>query len=563
MSNDSGVVFPVVGGMTGAGISANLGGIGLVGAFGGASVGVVGLTGIGIVTGSAVYGALKGLQEDDPAAWLAFGTGSLGGVGIWANLGGIGVGVKGIAFGFGAGSMAIAGGIAGLGAYGFYKLLARSSSENRFYENLEFFDRITREYEEELFWRELAGEETDIEGEFATLQEEIATAAENPNDSTEIAMTDKLSWQCWNLLKGHNASVNAVAIYPDGETIATAGDDRSIKLWNVGTGKCVYSFAGISEEIRAIAISADGKSIVAGGFDRRISYWSLESKKYTSGFFARSSSPHSHDSVISAVAFSPDGRFIVSASADKTLRVWGKYTGELKRILNGHLDSVNTVAISPDSQIIASGSDDRTIRLWTFDNSYRHRVFEGHTAGVTGVVFTSDGKYIISADRDRSIRIRDTNTGESIKSWVGHDRGILGLAIHPIKDLLASACDREIKLWDLRSGEPIKTLLGTAPIVFSPDGRFLVSGSYGNTVKIWCEMVDTSEEFFLDSFLDSEDWWDILGVSKNATPPEVKRIYRSLARQYHPDINRSKKAIVIMQKINRAYENFLRYISLQ
>jgi hypothetical protein len=243
-----------------------------VGGFGGASLGIVGLTGIGVVTGSALYGTLKGLQEDDPGAWLAGGTGSLGGIGIWANWGGIGVGVKGISLGVGAGSLAIAGGIFGLGAYGLYTMFARSSSDRRLYQNLEFFDRLTREYEEELFWRQLTGEIPDIEEELKVLTAEISTPEEVKKDATAIALTERLSWQCFAILKGHTASVNSVAISPDGECMASAGDDRSIKLWNLKTGKWLYSLVGSAEEIQAIAFSPDGKAIVAGGFDRRISY---------------------------------------------------------------------------------------------------------------------------------------------------------------------------------------------------------------------------------------------------------------------------------------------------
>jgi DnaJ domain/WD domain, G-beta repeat len=556
MAIDSGVVFPVAGGVTGAGVSASLGGIGLVGSFGGASLGIVGLTGIGIVTGSALYGAIKGLEEDDPAAWLAFGTGSLGGVGIWANIGGIGLGVQGISLGVGAGSMAIAGGIFGLGAYGLYTMFARSSSDRRFYQNLEFFDRLTREYEEELFWQQLAGEIPDIEEELKALKEEISTNEEVKNDFTAIALTDRLSWQCFAIFKGHTASVNSVAMSPDGECMASAGDDRSIKLWNLKTGKWLYSFTGISEEIQAIAFSPDGKAIVAGGFDRRISYWHLETRKYWSSFFARSNLSHSHDSIITALVFSPDEKYIISASADKTIRVWGKYTGELKRILNGHRATVNTIAISPDSQTIASGSDDGTICLWRFDNSNADRIFS-HASAINSLSFTADGEYLISGDRLGSIAIWNYYTGEMIKNWLAHDTEIISIAVNPRSTLLASASNREIKLWNYTTREFITMLIGMAPIQFSQDGKILASGSYGSQIKIWCEMINTRET----CLLEFDEWWEIFSVSKNAYPAEVKRIYRTLARQYHPDVNPSRKAIHIMQKINRAYEDFLQDFS--
>ena len=138
-------VIPAVGGVTGANLSACLGNIGLVGGFGGISVGLVGMTGIGILTSSAIYASLQGLETNDHNVGLALGIGSLGGIGIYSTFGGVGVAVKGTAFGVGVGSMAIAGGLVGLGIYGVMKMLSPTYSDDNFYRNLEFFDRITRE----------------------------------------------------------------------------------------------------------------------------------------------------------------------------------------------------------------------------------------------------------------------------------------------------------------------------------------------------------------------------------------------------------------------------------
>ncbi len=166
-------VIPAIGGVTGANLSACLGNIGLVGGFGGISVGLVGMTGIGILTSSAIYASLQGLETNDHNVGLALGIGSLGGIGIYSTFGGVGVAVKGTAFGVGAGSMAIAGGIVGLGVYGLMKMLSPTYSDNNFYGNLEFFDRITREYEEALFWQEVTGKYENLEAELQQLLEEV------------------------------------------------------------------------------------------------------------------------------------------------------------------------------------------------------------------------------------------------------------------------------------------------------------------------------------------------------------------------------------------------------
>ena len=552
-------VIPAVGGVTGANLSACLGNIGLVGGFGGISVGLVGMTGIGILTSSAIYASLQGLETNDHNVGLALGIGSLGGIGIYSTFGGVGVAVKGTAFGVGVGSMAIAGGLVGLGIYGLMKMLSPTYSDDNFYRNLEFFDRITREYEEALFWQEVTGKYKNLEAELQGLLEEVSIQENQQLYSTEITMPERLSWQCFQTLKGHQANIGAIDISSDGKIIASAGEDQTIKLWQRETGKLIYSFVGVNEPLQTLAISPNGKSIIAGGLDGRISQWQLETKQYKSSFFARVNAPDSHDGVILQLAFAANERFIVSASNDKTLRIWGYHTGELKRTLIGHEEAVNTCAISPDSQIIASGSDDKTIKLWRFDHSYAYQTFIGDRAAVNSLAFSNDGQYLISGGSDKTIKIWDIKTGEIIKSWQAHEQAIISIAINPHRHLIASASRTEIKIWQGQTGELIKNLRGTAPLKFSPDGHFLITGSYGDKVKIWSEILGELE--ILPS--DSEDWWEVLEISKNASFSEVKQRYYQLARQYHPDHNSSVMAIKIMQKINRAYERFLFSISQQ
>ncbi len=546
-------VIPAVGGVTGANLSACLGNIGLVGGFGGISVGLVGMTGIGILTSSAIYASLQGLETNDHNVGLALGIGSLGGIGIYSTFGGVGVAVKGTAFGVGVGSMAIAGGLVGLGIYGVMKMLSPTYFDNNFYSNLEFFDRITREYEEALFWQEVTGKYKNLEAELQGLLEEVSIQENQQLYSTEITIPERLSWQCFQTLKGHQANIGAIDVSPDGKIIASAGEDQTIKLWQRETGKLIYAFVGVNEPIQTLAISRNSKSIIVSGLDGRISQWQLDTKQYKSSFFARVNAPDSHDGVILQLAFAANERFIVSASNDKTLRIWSYYTGELKRTLIGHEEAVNTCAISPDSQIIASGSDDKTIKLWRFDHSYAYQTFSGDRAAVNSLAFSNDGQYLISGGSDKTIKIWDIKTGEIIKSWQAHEQAIISIAINPHRHLIASASRTEIKIWQGQTGELIKVLRGTAPLKFSPDGQFLITCSYGDKVKIWSEMLGELEIFPPDS----EDWWEVLEVSKNASFSEVKQRYYQLARQYHPDHNSSDMAIKIMQKINRAYERFL------
>ena len=134
---------------------------------------------------------------------------------------------------------------------------------------------------------------------------------------------------------------------------------------------------------------------------------------------------------------------------------------------------------------------------------------------------------------------------------VGHVAPVFSIAIGDNGKLLASGSqDGTVKIWRLPSGELLQTLAGSYPVAFSGDGC-LVTGSNGKNIKIWHEVMSDGMVSF------SEEWWEILDMMPNANAETVKLAYRRLARQYHPDVNGDKEAVLKMQIINQAYNQFL------
>jgi WD40 repeat protein len=560
-SSSTGAAFITTGILTGAGISSTVGGIGIAGGFGAVGIGATSVTAVGAVVGAAAYGAFTGIMEGDSTVFSTMGMGAISGFGISNIIGNIGfVAPKiGLAFGIGTVPMAGIGAVLGLASYGVVKLLDNSQFQET---PIQLFERMEEKvlkndyYFEALI--ELSGD--DLNAKFTSLEidDELQQlkakfkdkSPENEQKISTIKSPLKEVWQCVKTLKGHKSNVNDVAIHPDNKTLVSGSDDRQVNLWNLLTGKLLYTFSGQAEAVLSVAISPDGKQLISGSIDRKISKWQLETKKYN-GTLSYSSSPYSHNGFVNALVCSPHGNIIVSASTDKTIRIWGSYTGTLKRTLNGHTDAVLAVAISSDGKKIVSGSADKTMRIWDIETGKQHYIINHHLAAVNTLAITPDNKTIITGCANGKIQLWNLSSGELYSTLENYSTAISCIAIHPDGKIIASSSqDGIIKLWNIETGELVESISGFSPLTFSTDGKILISGGKAGTIKIWRQVHKD------DNLPLIGEWWEILGVEANAIRRDVKVAYLRLARLYHPDINTSTNAKAAMQAVNQAYQKF-------
>jgi WD40 repeat protein len=306
------------------------------------------------------------------------------------------------------------------------------------------------------------------------------------------SMQSEHDWRCVQTLAGHEKRVNAIAISPDGQIIASGGADKIIKLWHLTTGE-VRTLRGHRDSIRAIAFSPDGQLLVSSGNDCTIKIWQL----------AKSKKPltlKGHYGFINSIAISPDGQILASADEGETseLKLWRLPHGE-QIAYSGTDYYVSCVAFSPDGLLLAIGRSFEGIKLWQISTRQEICILK-RSGTVTSLTFSPDGQLLANSNAGNTIKIWQLNSGEELftlkthpakfNSTKRHTAKVNSVAFSPDGQTLASGSDdKTIKIWQLNTGKVICTLKEhLAPIqsiAFSPDGQTLVSGSWDTTIKVW------------------------------------------------------------------------------
>ncbi|MBE9033707.1 serine/threonine-protein kinase [aff. Roholtiella sp. LEGE 12411] len=303
------------------------------------------------------------------------------------------------------------------------------------------------------------------------------------------------NWQCIHTLKGHSSMVNAIAISPDGQLLASGSSDNTIKLWQLGTAKLLRHLgrwsSGHTSMVHSVAFSPREQLLASGSWDNTIKLWHLHTGREIQTLTG-------HANWVNSVAFSPDGRLLASGSSDNTIKLWHVHTGREIQTLTSHYDSVWSVAYSPrmavansqDEQLLASSSADYTIKLWHVHKDKEIQTLTGHSFFVNCVAFSFDGQLLASGSADCTIKLWHVHTGREIQTLTGHSNSVWSVAFSQNGQLLASGSwDNTIKLWHVDTGRLISTLTGHSnyvrSIAFSPDGKTLASGSDDDTIKIW------------------------------------------------------------------------------
>jgi WD40 repeat protein len=326
---------------------------------------------------------------------------------------------------------------------------------------------------------------------------QLATAG-----GSEVVVWDAATGRTLSRFEGHGATVHAVTIAPDGRSIASGGDDNVIRLWDTATGKELRRFMGHGpgpDDIRptikrngvyAVAITLDGNTLVSRGVDRTIRMWDVATGKEIGRLDALPGWWRS-------LAVSPDGKTLAAVVSDfpkapTQVRLWAVATGNEVRRLH-HAGFMTCVAFSPDGKLLAVGwgadgnggaNSGGAVKLWEVATGKQAGALDGHNRLVVSVTFSRDGKMLLSGSMDCTNRLWDVSTARELVRVGEGMAPVYAAAFSPDSKLLLMQTgfvgDHAVRFWDVAAAKEIRRLNGhrstVAVLAFSPNGRQLASG---------------------------------------------------------------------------------------
>jgi WD40 repeat protein len=272
--------------------------------------------------------------------------------------------------------------------------------------------------------------------------------------------------------------VNAIAFSPDGRTLASAGEDTTIKLWDVQSQQEKQpALTGHSRGVADLAFSSDGHWLASGGDDMTVRIWNID----TSGWLKTLTDPDKK--TVTLVALNRDGTRLASTTGD-TVIIWDVQSGRRMHVVK-HKDYVSGMAFSPDGVFVASGDQHGDVIISKVEAGDLAQVLANERP-ISAVAFSPDGQWLATGV-DKLIKMRRAGAWDVVHS-LSDDDTVEHLAFNLDGQSLASGThDNFIALWIAPSWERPKARIKIEPneaVAFSPDLRYFAVAHNDGTIAL-------------------------------------------------------------------------------
>jgi WD40 repeat protein/serine/threonine protein kinase len=316
-----------------------------------------------------------------------------------------------------------------------------------------------------------------------------------------------------------DARVWSVAFTPDGQTLASGGSDDLVRLWRVANGELIRTLEGHTNQVKHVAFSPDGQILASGSFDETVRLW-----RANDGALIRTLRDFGDN--VNRLAFTPDGA-ILTVGSDAGVDLRRVATGERLDSLEEHDGDALGVAFSADGALIASSSNDDKVRLWNFDGeqtTFLHTL-EGHESWIDVVAFSPNGQIVASGSNDNTVRLWNVADGSLLRSFEGHTSSVEDVMFAPDGSTLWTVSGGDLRIWNINDGQLVQSIAtfsdSVNDVAFTPAGDLVAVGSDDRSIRllraadgvearVWTEQTDQIEavDFSPDGALLASASWD-------------------------------------------------------
>ncbi len=307
-------------------------------------------------------------------------------------------------------------------------------------------------------------------------------ALASAGDDRVIRLWDAATGNELRTFTGHADAVNALAFSPDGKTLASASDDGTARLWDVATGKQRLAFRGHGTvAVKSLAFAPDGQSVATKGDDSSVRVWGAASGKEIRSFASLKGVGRGD------LAFAPGGKALAGVGRSGGLSVWDPKTGEEPLRLTSSADDLTSFAFHADGKRLVTGGVDGVVRLWDVEKGKPLRDLDKLPGLVAAVAFSPDGKVLAAGGAGGAVRLWDAE-GKKLRDLEGHADTVAGLAFRADGKVLATASqDRTVRLWDVATGKQLPQSVPdrVTSAALSGDGKLVATGHGDGTIRFW------------------------------------------------------------------------------